>query len=162
MHTLNVFVSRTDTWLGSCIRRILGGDYNHCSFSFDENFSSLFAYSRLYKGLWFTGCFCTESVDRYLNYEVFQIEITDEQYKELRVFLVDLSRTYRIYNYLSALVLPFGWSIPDDYHYLCSTFVARVLECYSGVVLEKDYSLYRPMDVYNLLKELKYENKTSN
>lgn len=152
MHTIDVFISRTDTWLGSCIRKILGGNLNHCSFAIDGNFSSLYSFSRLYKSLWFTGCFCTEPIERYVDYEVFHISITDEEYNNLCAFLKDLSQSYRVYNYIGALALPFGIARPSKYHYLCSTFVAKVLDEYSGVELEKCHSLYKPMDVYNLLK----------
>ena len=48
LHKLHILISRTDTFVGATIRRVFGGNLNHCSIAFDEDFSSLYSFSRYY------------------------------------------------------------------------------------------------------------------
>lgn len=154
MHKLNILVSKTDTLIGRGIRLVLGGDYNHCSICFDDNISVAYSFSRRVKQLWFTGCFVFETVDRYSSYEVFTIEITDEEFDSILEFLNSLSERLCIYNYIGAVAITAGVEVAFERSYICSTFVAKVLSMVGEVTLEKSVNLYSPMDIYRLLKDV--------
>ena len=154
-HKLHILISRTDTFVGATIRRILGGDLNHCSVAFDDDFSSLYSFSRLYQKLWFTGCFCCETTDRYSSYEVFTINITDDDYNKIMSFISELKQGYRVYDYIGAFLLLFNISMHFRHNFICSTFAAKCLSLTDTVHLDKSCYLYRPMELYNLLSDNK-------
>lgn len=151
MHTLNIIVGKTNTHTAQLIRRILGGKYNHCSITLDNDYTYLYSFSRRFKRFWFTGCFTKETLDIYSDYTVFDIEITDEEYKQIIDYLKLLHRHLRIYNYLAAFFIIWQVPIPFRYSFICSTFVASVLAQIDGVELDKDFHLYSPMNLYEYL-----------
>lgn len=154
MHTLNVICSKTDTYIGKGIRLILGGKYNHCSVYFDENDEIIYSFSRVVHCLWFTGAFCKETKKSYLEYEVFSIDISNSQYREMLSIIRQSSEGYCMYNYVNALLLPLGTGFDWRGHYTCSTFVAYLLS--KCMLLDKSFLVYTPMDIYNLLKKSQY------
>lgn len=151
MHTLHIIFSKTDTFVGSCIRHILGGEYNHCSIALDGDLTRLYSFSRIYRPLWFTGYFCIEDTSHFLDYDMVTIHITDSEYEKITAFLNTLGHSFAIYNYLAAVALVFGRSVPIATSYTCSTFTARVLTLLDQKVLTKCWSVYTPMDLYRLL-----------
>lgn len=151
MHRLNVIVSRTNTLIGKSIRLVLGGEFNHCSIALDNDFNNIFSFSRRYHNLWFTGCFCKEDINSFDSFIVYTISISDKEYLDIHNFIEELSRSFRIYNYIGAIACIFGKGIAFNYNYICSTFVAKILSMLSSIELDKDVYEYKPMDIVNLL-----------
>ncbi|MCR4650216.1 MAG: hypothetical protein K5662_00530 [Lachnospiraceae bacterium] len=154
-HRLNVIVSHTTTIVGAGIRFLFGGFYNHCAVALDDDLSVLYSFARKNRHLWFTGCFCTEKLEFYKAYKVYTIPITDEEYEAIRERLRYYGSHLCIYNYPGAALLPFNITLNFKRSYMCSTFVASILENLDEVQLEKQYGLYNPMDIKHLLD--KYE-----
>jgi hypothetical protein len=130
---------------------MFGGYYNHCSFTLDNERKMAYSFSRYYRQLWFTGCFCKEDISRYEDYVVFQIDISEKEYECIKAFINELSEGYKIYDYLSAALYPFGIRMHFRYHFICSTFVMKVLSMTDRVTLDKSPYFYSPMDVMNFL-----------
>lgn len=159
VHTLNIIVSKTDTLIGAGIRLVLGGKYNHTSIAFDYNFDLIYSFTRRYKYIWISGCFCKESLSRFEEYTVFSLGISDKEYAKINKFLQILEKHYRIYNYVSALCLYFNKSAPTRLSFTCSTFTAYILSLTDNYKLEKDFKVYTPMLIFEELmsNDCKYD-----
>lgn len=159
MHSLCIIFTRTHTVVGSLIRKVLGGRYNHCSIVLDDDFSRLYSFSRYYTKFWFTGCFCVETIGKLsfgkecIQGAIAEIQITDREYKGICKFLSGMSHGIHVYNYINACLIPFRLSIDSNKSYICSTFVAKILSYIDEVTLDKKFSLYKPMELYDLLKD---------
>ena len=108
MKKYNLYVLLTSTPLktGKFIRKVTGFEYNHCSISFDENFNSLYSFTRKHKNATFYACLVNESSLRYKDntkVKIFKIPIDYKIYKRLKNYLKDLINHENdyIYNYLS-------------------------------------------------------------
>ncbi len=145
--------------MGSMIRAVIGGDYNHCSFYLDGDVRNIYGFSRRYREFWFTGCFTQENAVHFREYNIYEIPLSEEQYSDLNERIIDMKAHTRIYNYLSALMLPTGISVDSEDSFICSTFVADIIDKHTDIVPEKDVNLHGPMDVFELLEKAAGEGK---
>lgn len=152
MHKLNIIISRTDTLIGKTIRTICHANLNHTSVAFDNDFSTLYSFTRKFKPLFFTGCFCKEPIKRLNEIVVTEIEITDEEYEKIMEFIDTLKLHLRIYNYIEVVAILFNKEVHFKYNYTCSTFAAKILE-QTNIKLNKSPRLYRPHELCDLLND---------
>lgn len=150
-HTITIVISRTDTLIGKIIRSVHKGYYNHCSFYLDDETDKLWSFSRKYDKFFFTGCFCSETSKRYIAYQKFTFMIDDTVYKDICNEIKRLKKHYRIYAYQNAVLINFNKSIDSKNHFICSTFVANIIDKYNLVKLIKPANICLPMDVYKSL-----------
>ena len=150
-HSLNIVLSKTVTKIGSMIRTVVGGEYNHCSFFIDDEVDAVYGFSRKYRKLWYTGCFTLENPIYYEDYKVYEIPISNSQYGGLQNRIDDMNSNVRMYNYISAMLIPAKIPVESDGSFICSTFVADLIDKYTDIELDKDLRLYTPMDVFELL-----------
>ncbi|MBR2675028.1 MAG: hypothetical protein IKE52_06220 [Mogibacterium sp.] len=152
-HRLNIVLSKTNTRIGSMIRAVIGGKYNHCSFYVDDEVDKIYGFSRKYRELWYTGCFTQENPIYYDEYQVYQIPLSNVQNERLRERIDEMNANIHMYNYISAMLLPANIPVASDSSFICSTFVADLIDKYTDIELEKDVLLYRPMDIFELMKD---------
>lgn len=150
MHTLNIIFSETDTFIGKFIRYVLKCKYNHVSIALDNNFDNIYSFSRRFKYIWLSGCFCREDKHNFKSYEIVNLQINDEQYCNIKSYLKYLSDGIRLYNYIGAVSLVLNKAITFKSSYICSTFCAYILWS-NGFTLNKFYGLYTPEDLYKEL-----------
>lgn len=151
-HTITIVISRTNTMIGAIIRKVHKGPYNHCSFYLDDKSDEMWSFSRKYDRFFFTGCFCSETAKRYEEYCTFTFNLTNEQYQSIVDEIRFLSSRYNMYSYWNSILINFNKSINSNKHYICSTYVASVIERLGLVNLNKAYDKCLLMDVYNSLK----------
>lgn len=151
MHTLSVLLSKTNTIIGTSIRVLFGGEYNHCAIMLDNDYSCIYSFTRKFKYCWFTGCFTIEPYNRFTDFIKYDIDITDIEYNDIINFLDELNESFRFYNYIGAVLLPLGVAINFKHHFVCSTFVAKILSLTESIGLDKSIHLYKPNDIYNLV-----------
>ena len=152
-HRLNIVLSKTSTKIGGMIRTVIGGDYNHCSFYIDDETDSVYGFSRKYRKLWYTGCFTQENPIYYDDYLVYQIPLNDEQYKQLVNRIDDMNENIHMYNYISAMLIPANIPVVSEGSFICSTFVADLIDKYTEIGLKKDKHLHRPMDILEIMND---------
>ena len=152
-HTLNIIVSRTTTTIGKMIRGVIGGNYNHCSFYIDGDVSKIYGFSRRYAEFWFTGCFTQENAVHFEEYQIYAVPLEDEKYQRLDEELVEMKSHTNVYGYFNALMLPAGISVDSDNGYICSTFVADLIDKYTEVMPEKEVNLHSPTDIFELMEK---------
>ena len=151
MHSLNVVVSRTSTKIGEMIRTVIGGKYNHCSFFLDDEIDVIYGFSRKYRDLWFTGCFTQENPLYYEEYLVYRIPLGDEEFERLSARVARMCDHVKMYDYVAAALISIDVPKESNRHYICSTFVADLLDKHTAVELNKNAHLYKPMDIFALM-----------
>ena len=152
MHSLNVVVSRTSTKIGEMIRTVIGGKYNHCSFFLDDEIDIIYGFSRKYRDLWFTGCFTQENPLYYEEYLVYRIPLGDEEFERLSARVARMCDHVKMYDYVAAALISIDVPKESNRHYICSTFVADLLDKHTAVELNKNAHLYKPMDIFALME----------
>ena len=153
MHTLQIIISRTDTMVGKTIRMFTHEKLNHCAIALDKDYDRVYSFTRRYEHFFFTGCFCTEPLERYADYEIAEVVLSDKEYLRIKKFLSALNKKFRIYDFPGIIFTGFQIKhYQPKYHYICSTFAAKILDLTDSVRLKKDVNLYKPMDVHDLIK----------
>ncbi len=129
-----IVFSSTHCGVGSFIRFVTGGFYNHVSVSFDENLSELYSFARFYKRVPLYGGFVHESGLRYRVFatpiKVCRVAVSDAEYNKVRSeinSMMDKKDTY-IYNLASAAAYPLRRKIQVSNAFTCVEFAAYLLE----------------------------------
>lgn len=158
MHYINVIISRTDTLIGRLVRKITNAKYNHISIALDDNFNNIYSYTRLYSWSMFPAYLHFEPLNRLPKIAVAKVPINDDNFDDLMLYLSNLSRTLKIYNYPQIVLICFHKKFNVNGMHICSSFGAEVLNFSDNINLDKDVLLYTPMDVYHLVEDyIKFE-----
>ena len=132
---LYIVFSSTPCRMGAFIRRCTGNDFNHVSIGLDRTLEPLYSFARRYYHTPFYGGFVRETLSRYCIHgqaatiRVFRLPVTQDQASALdRKFAQMLTNqdTY-LYNYLSALAVPFKKTVPLSNAYTCIEFCVHIL-----------------------------------
>lgn len=163
--------SNTGTLLSKCINNITKDDYVHVSISFDDTFSKMYSFGRVFPSNPIIGGLVEEDLHGgvYKRFEntkclIYKIDITEEQYKllvdELQYYFAD-RRKYR-YNFIGLLALQFDKTLVRDNHYFCSEFISQLL-INSGIYeTDKVPQLIKPSDLLDIKnKKFVYEGLAS-
>lgn len=164
--------SNTGTLLSRCINNITKDDYVHVSISFDDTFTKMYSFGRVFPSNPIIGGLVEENLHdgvfkRFENTKclIYKIDVTDKQYKlivdELAYFFSD-QRKYR-YNFIGLLALQFDKTLVRDNHYFCSEFISQLL-INSGVYESARVpQLIKPSDLIKIEnKQFIYEGLASN
>lgn len=178
---LYVVFSATPLKIGSMIRVITRGEYNHVALSFEKDLSRLYSYARYHKSTPFYGGFVEESAARYKHKNrvakiyVCAIPLTCAVHSKIKKHIdsMQASPERHKYNMFSAAVTPISKRIRIDGCYTCIEFVTSVLsmifsdisdgEFYTIEALRKRLSKYHiyggPFPSHQDVKDEIYEKK---
>ncbi|MGN0143432.1 MAG: hypothetical protein ACI398_00520 [Clostridium sp.] len=154
-----IMISQTNTGCSRILQFFTGDPYNHASISLDENLNSLYSFARqkLYNPL--IAGFVKEDINSgiYKIYdntlcEIYRLKITDEQYKALEESINEFKNNESEYKYNFAGLIAILFNIPyhRPKHYVCSQFVAYVLQQSNVIEFDKHFTLVRPYDFKSL------------
>ena len=166
-----VVISRTPTFTGKLIRKVLKAKYNHASISLDENLSQMYSFCRLSISNPLVGGIVRESVftltmglkeDVAIN--IYRIPVTVEIYESISKFIYDIYNDDEVYyyNFLQALGL-----ISNKKHviyktYICSEFVMEALSKGGVQLTTLDTYRIKPTDICEILSEFIYYSGSLN
>lgn len=90
--------------------------------------------------------------------KIYELPVTEKQYKKIKKHLQHMKKNQAIYKYdFIGLILKI-WDIPTNYQnrYVCSYFVASILQKFKVYQFDKNLSLVKPKDFecIPLLKEI--------
>lgn len=133
--------------------------YSHVGISLTKECDEIYSFGR--KSLWnvLNGGFVKENKNgrffkRFNNTvcRVYELEIDENQFNEIKKRLSDMEENSEIYKYdfLGAALRAFKIHISFENKYVCSTFVANVLEKSGAYSFEKDLCFIKPMDFENM------------
>lgn len=132
---LYVVFSATPLKIGSMIRVITRGEYNHVALSFDKDLSKLYSYARYHKSTPFYGGFVEESVARYKHKNkiakiyVCAIPLPCDTYDKIKQHIDSMLASPQKYKYnmFSAAATPISKRVHIDGCYTCIEFVTSIL-----------------------------------
>lgn len=132
---LYVVFSSTPYRIGKAIRRITGEAYNHVCISLNADLNPMYGFSRRYYHTPFYGGFVQESLSRYhlngqaANMRVCRLPITSKQYDTLNQHIGQMLKQQEryLYNYLSAVCVPFRKRVNVKDSYICIEFATCIL-----------------------------------
>ena len=171
MKKIYIITTFTGTFLSTLIKNISKTPYAHVSVALNEDLKPMYAFGRLNPKTPIFAGFVEENVNQGLyqiksntQCRVYSLNITDEQYYNLISNIKSVSDNRNKYDYdVKALVyLSVNRPRQKDYKYVCSNFVADMLEKSGIKIFDKPSYEVRPNDFYNQEElELEYEGLLS-
>ena len=145
-----VVFSATPLKMGSMIRAVTRGEYNHVALSLDKDLSKLYSYARYHKKTPFYGGFVEETAARYRNKNriakiyVCAIPLPCDVYDKIKQRIDHMlgSPKKHKYNIFSAAVTPISKRVHIDGCYTCIEFVVDILSmAFSDVSKTEFYTI---------------------
>lgn len=165
--SLYVFFSNTGTLLSRIISNVTDDKYVHVSISFDNSFTQMYSFGRIFPSNPLIGGFVQENIYKgvFKNFEdsiclVYKIDITKEQKDNIlrQISRFQESKTIYRYNFIGLLALKFNKQLNRDKHYFCSEFVSEILINSGVFTTDKSPQMIAPMDLIDIPnKSLFYE-----
>jgi len=150
-----IMVSQTGTSCSKVLQFFTRAPYNHASIALDENLNSLYSFARQNLYMPLIAGFVKEDINSGIYKihgntvcQIYRIAVTDKQYKNLKREIKKFEKEQNKYHYNFVGLLPMFFNIPYSRpkHYVCSQFVAYVLEQSKAMKFDKHFSLVRPYD----------------
>ena len=166
-----IMLSQTNTGCSKILQFFTRAPYNHASIALDENLNFLYSFARQNLYIPLIAGFVEEDINSGIYKiqdntlcEIYRLSITKEQYdileKSIQKFK-DNEYKYR-YNFAGLVAMHFNIPFERQHHYVCSQFVAYILQEAKAVEFEKHFTLMRPYDFKSLSGlELIYSGKLS-
>ena len=159
MKKIYIVTTFTGTFLSNLIKSISKIPYTHVSISLNESLKPMYSFGRLKPKNPVIGGFVEENINKGLYAiktnticRVYSLLITHKQYEKLKENINNVSINREQYDYdIKALVyLSLNKPRKKDYKYVCSNFVADMLQRSDINILDKDSYKVRPNDFYDL------------
>lgn len=167
-----IMISQTGTNCSKIFQLFTRAPYNHASIALDEDLNSLYSFARQNLYIPLIAGFVKEDVNEGIYKmhddtlcQIYRMSISEKQYLTLKRSINEFEENTYKYSYNFAGLMPMFFNIPyhRHYHYVCSQFVAYVLQESNSVKLNKHFSLMRPHDFPSLSElDLIYSGKLSN
>ena len=171
MKKIYIITTYTGTLLSYMIRNLSKTPYAHVSIALNDDLKPMYSFGRLNPKTPIFAGFVEENINEGLYAirqntmcRVYSLEVTDSQYEQLEENIDKVSSHRKEYDYdIKGLVrLSINRPRQKDYKYVCSNFVADMLEKSSINLLEKPSHEVRPNDFYGLNEfTLEYEGLLS-
>ena len=155
---LYILLSDSNSIISKGIKIYTRKPYSHVSIALDKDLNEIYSFSRLKPYNPLIGGFIREDIDVgtfsvFPNtiVELYSIDITLDQYKQIQEEIKRFSESERryTYNYLGIIGIIINRPINREYKYFCSQFVAEVLTNSDIKIIEKDKGLTAPNDFRN-------------
>lgn len=150
-----VVLSQTGTRISKAIKFFTRKPYNHVSVSSDNELMEMFSFCRLHLHRPLPAGFSPEYLEKgvfnlfsIVPCEIYKFEVTEHQYDKYLKTIRHFKNNTDVYSYniLGLLTIPFGIPIRRKHRFVCSQFVAYVLNRCKIAEFSKDISLITPED----------------
>ena len=157
MKKIYILTTYTGTILSTIIKKVTHVPYAHVSLGLDEYLTEVYSFGRKYVSNPIFAGFVREYIDDGLykkmkntNCRVYYVEVTDSQYEIMLESLNNFIQNKRKYKYdtLALVRLLKNNAKGNEYKYVCSQFVAYILEECGLKIFNKPSNLITPMDFY--------------
>lgn len=168
MKHIYVVVSQTGSIVSRIIRRVTGDQYTHASIALDENLDAMYSFGRVYPSNPIIGGFVKESPKygtmkkfRTADIVVIQLQVTDEQFIEIKNYIHSMyvRRKKYHYNYIGLFLAKFGLIFRRDNYFYCSEFVKEILERFHLVEKNTFPDAVRPVELLEVKGEIVYQGR---
>ena len=172
MEKIYVLLMHTNTIPSKIVRLFTNYEYSHVAISLDKSCSTLYSFGRKKLNNALEGGFTRETKTgeffAFFNKtqcKIYEIEVTNKQYKNIKQTIEKMhkdSNKYK-YDFLGIGFRFFNIPITFKNRYVCSYFIADILEKNDIHKFNKKTSFVRPKDFDNILKsKLIYEGIYNN
>lgn len=162
MQNIYIILMHTNTMPSNFVKLFTKYKYSHVAISLTKDCYITYSFGRrsLYNIL--NGGFSIQKKDgeffrkfNNTNCKIYEIQVTDEQYEQIRQRLDNMeenSTSYK-YDFLGCGLRWLGMPVTFENRYVCSYFIANVLEEAKVCEFEKDTSFIVPKDFENIYSE---------
>jgi hypothetical protein len=159
MKKIYVVTTYTGTVLSYIIRNFSGKQYSHVSLAISEDLNPMYSFGRLIPTNPIFAGFVEENIDEGLYAikkgtvcRVYSLEVTDFQYEELgrNIKRIKKNRDKFDYDRRALLCIPLHVNRQRPFKYVCSNFVATMLDRSGINILDKPSYNVKPNDYYDL------------
>ena len=150
-----IMISQTNTGCSRILKFFTRAPYNHASIALDENLNSLYSFARQNLYIPMIAGFVKEDINSGIYKihgntvcEIYRLKITEEQFETLEKSINEFKENESEYRYNFAGLFAILFNIPyhRPRHYVCSQFVAYVLQKSNVLEFDKHFTLMRPYD----------------
>ncbi len=150
-----VVLTQTGTLISRTIKKFTRAPFNHASITTDKELGEMFSFARLNIKRPLPGGFIHEDISTgvfslfsHIPCEIYGIRVTEEQLERYNLLLDHFKEHTKLYSYniLGLLTVPLGIPLKRKTRFVCSQFVAFMLEKSGAVEFQKDISLVTPDD----------------
>lgn len=171
MQQVYILTTYTGTVLSCIIKRVTKVEYAHVSIGLDSDLNEVYSFGRKHVSNPLFAGFVREYIDDGLykkmvntKCKVYVLDVTDEQYDKIRkkidYFILNKKRFK--YDALALVKLLSGNPSENRFKFVCSQFVAYVLEEGGVKLLSKPSNMITPKDFLNLTNiKVEYEGLLS-
>jgi len=172
MRKIYIIATNNHTMTSKVFKLFTREKYVHISIALDSKFKNVYSFGRKNPKRPLPAGFVNEDFNSICEYysssdcAVYELEINNKDYYHLKQ---DIKQKYiknKIkfhYNIRGIPFLNFNIRHHREYHYVCTQFCGKLLMDAGIINFEKDYSLLKPKDFFNIENTtLVYEGKTSN
>ena len=158
MKKIYIITTYTGTFLSRLITKSKQTPYAHVSISLKDNLKPMYSFGRLHPNTPIFAGFVEEYINQGLyknkpntKCRVYSLEVSDEQYYELQNNINYISENRKKYKYDSTglIFLYFNKKRKLDHKYVCSNFVADMLQKSGINLFVKEASLIIPEDYFD-------------
>lgn len=158
MQKIYIVLTHTGTLLSNLIKKYTKNEYSHISLALDENLENIYSFGRLTPYNMFNAGFVKESLTsgtfkrfKETKTSVYEIEITDEQYENIKNEILKMYKSKKEYkfNIIGLFLVMFNKKIKLPKTFYCAEFVKYIL---SNANINLDYlpEIIKPEDFKNL------------
>jgi len=172
MKKIYIVTTFTGTLLSCLIKNISKTPYAHVSIALNESLKPMYSFGRLNPKTPIFAGFVEENINEGLYAirtntmcRVYSLMVTEKQYEKLKnnIDNVSINRKQYVYDVKALVYLSVNKPRKKDYKYVCSHFVADMLQRSEIKIFDKEPHYVRPNDFYDLSNlELEYEGLLSN
>lgn len=136
-YKIYIIQMHTNTIPSKIVKLVTRYEYSHIAIAFDENCDTIYSFGRKKLNSILNGGFVIENKNGefFTKFNkticrIYELEVTEEKYKRLRKIITDMEENIEKYKYdFLGIILRF-FKIPISFNnkYVCSYFVADVLE----------------------------------
>lgn len=137
MKKIYVLLMHTNTIPAKLIKLATRSEYSHIGLSLDKDCNKVYSFGRkTLRAIWNAGFTVDKKEGEFFKVfnqtkcKIYEIEVTDQQYQNVKDILNDMKLNSKLYKYDFFCLIPryFGIPVTIKNHYVCSYFVAHVLE----------------------------------
>lgn len=171
MKKIYIVTTYTGTVLSYLIRNISKTPYAHVSIALNKDLKPMYSFGRLNPKTPIFAGFVEENINEGLfairtntMCRVYSLDVTDSQYEDIynNIMIVSNDRKSYDYDVMALIYLTLNKPRQVDYKYVCSHFVADMLEKSNIELFNKPSYNVRPNDFYDLDQlTLEYEGLLS-
>lgn len=157
MKKIYILTTYTGTVLSFLIRKITKVPYAHVSIGLDENLEEVYSFGRKHVSNPIFAGFVREYIDgglykKKVNAEckLFSLDVTEQEYEKIREnlnYFIDNKKIFK-YDATALIRLLYGKPKENTNRFVCSQFVAYILDKSGVKIFEKTSNMVTPMDFY--------------